>query len=119
MLKKTQSFNDGVVKIYDVVNIATGGGMPAEGLTIKQTLRYKERTVGLQRYWTALQANVRVSYVLRCPRLRDISAQDVAIPNDGKQYRIVQIQYPEDADPPVMDLTLEELKQVYDIAGVV
>jgi hypothetical protein len=40
----------------------------------------------------------------------------VAIPNDGKQYRIIQVQYPEDMEPPVMDLTLEELLQDYDIA---
>ena len=66
-------------------------------------------------FFTALQANVRVNYVLRCPRLRDISTQDIAIPNDGKQYRIYQIQYPEDIDPPVMDMTLEELEAAYDI----
>ena len=119
MLKNTQTFNDGILKVYEVTNAARPGGMPVEGLAIKHTLRYKERTVGLNRYWTALQANVRVQYVLRCPRLRNVSAQDVAIPNDGKQYRIVQIQYPEDVDPPVMDLTLEELKQLNDILEVV
>lgn len=115
MLQNSQQFNDGIVKIYDVTNTAPDGGMPVEKLTSKQTLRYKERTVGMNRFWTAMQANVRVQYVLRCQRLRDVSTQDVAIPNDGKQYRIVQIQYPEDVDPPVMDLTLEELKQCYDI----
>lgn len=111
---KAQAFNDGVVKIYEVANISQPGEMPTEGLTLKKTLRYKERTVGLTRFWTAKQANVNVKYVLRCQRQRDTSAQDVAVPNDGKQYRIVQIQYPEDIDPPVMDLTLEELTQAYD-----
>ena len=115
-LVKAQSHNDGTVRLYSVGNISTPPLMPKEGLTHKASLRYKERTVGMQRYYTALQANVRVSYVLRCPLRRDISAQDVAIPNDGKQYRIVQVQYPEDISPPVMDLTLEELVQNYDIA---
>ncbi len=115
MLKNTQTFNSGIVNIYDVTNTAGPGDMPQWAITLKRTLRYKERTVGLQRFWAAHQANVTVNYVLRCPRLRDVSAQDVAIPNDGKQYRIVQIQYPEDVDPPVMDLTLEEIKPVYDI----
>jgi hypothetical protein len=115
MLSKTQTFNDGVVGIYDLGNTASPGNMPVEGLTLKQTLRYHERTVGLARYYTALQANVKINYVLRCPRLRDVSAQDVAIPNDGKQYRITLIQYPEDIEPPVMDLTLEKLAQQYDI----
>ena len=115
MLRKTQSFNNGNVAVYAVSNIAESGDMPKEKLILKRTLRYHERTVGLTRFFTALQTNVEVKYVLRCQRLRDISAQDVAIPNDGKQYRIVQIQYPEDVNPPVMDMTLEELTAVYDI----
>ena len=115
MLKNTQTFNDGVVKIYEVTNTAPPGGMPVEGITLKQTLRYKERTVGLTRRHFARQDNVVIRYVLRCPLLRDVSAQDIAIPNDGKQYRIWDVQYPEDVDPPAMDITLEEMKAVYDI----
>lgn len=115
MSQKTQTFNDGVVKIYEVTNTTPPGGMPVEKLTPKQTLRYKERTVGLTRRNFARQDNVVIKYVLRCPRLRDVSAQDVAIPNDGKQYRIWNVQYPEDSDPPVMDITLEEMEGEYDI----
>lgn len=115
MLKKTQNFNDGVVRICEIENVAEPGKMPVELLLLKRKLRYKERMVGLKRFYEAKQANVNVKYVLRCPRLRDVSAQDVAVPNDGKQYRIVQIQYPEDIDPPVMDITLEELTQHYDL----
>ena len=108
MLKsKAQTFNDGIVRIYSVGS--------AEELILEQTLRYKERTVGLSRYYTALQANVKVQYVLRCPLHRSVSSQHIAVPNDGKQYKIVQVQYPEDADPPAMDLTLEEVKAKYDI----
>lgn len=113
--KKTQSFNDGVISIYTVSNMAAAGDKPVEGITFKQSLRYAERTVGLIRFYTAMQAGVDIRHVLRCPMLRDISTQDVAIPNDGKQYRIIQIQYPEDADPPVMDLTLQEMTTLYDI----
>ena len=115
MPRKTQNFNDGVVSIYAVSDTGVDGGMPTETLTLKHTLRYHERTVGLNRFYTAKQANVEVKYVLRCPQLRDISTQDIAIPNDGKQYRIIQVQYPEDIVPPVMDLTLEELLQDYDM----
>lgn len=115
MLKNTQTFNDGVVKIYEVTNTAPPGGMPIEGLTLKQSLRYHERTVGLQRFYTGKQASVDIKYVLRCPRVRDISTQDVAIPVDGKQYAIELIQYPEDIEPPVMDITLKEIAQAYDI----
>lgn len=113
--KKIPNYNDGLVRIYRVENISEPGNMPKDGISRKYTLRYKERTVGLDRYYKALNANVKVSYVLRCGLLRDVSTQDIAIPNDGKQYRIVQIQYPEDATPPAMDLTLEEVKTAYDI----
>ena len=113
---KAQTHNDGIVKIYDVTNIATPPDRPKEGLTLKHILRYKERTVGLTRADIAEQAGVTVSYVLRVPRLRDVSAQDVAIPNDGKQYRIRRVTYPEDIAPPVMDLELAEVETVYDIA---
>ncbi len=86
-----------------------------EGLILKDNLRYDERTVGYKRFFTAAQANVKISYLLRCPLLRSITAQDIAIPNDGKQYRIAQIQYPEDVIPPSMDLTLKEAEKTFKI----
>jgi len=105
-----------------VGNIAPPGGMPKEGLTLKvSSLRYKERTVGMSRYWAAMQANVKIDMVIRVPyvpiKAKAISTQDIAIPIDGEQYRIVQIQKPEDIYPPVMDLSLERLVQKYDIGS--
>lgn len=112
---KAQTFNDGVLKIYSVKDSSSSGNMPVETITLKNALRYKERTVGFKRFLTALQQNIRVEYVLRCPRIRGVTTQDVAIPIDNVQYRIVQVQYPEDVDPPVMDLTLEEVTTSYAI----
>ncbi|HBV86886.1 MAG TPA: hypothetical protein DEF42_09615 [Desulfosporosinus sp.] len=117
MSKQTQAFNDGVVSIYKVGNISPSGNMPKEGLTFKVgPLRYEERIVGMGRFWSAMQAKARIDMVLRVPQLRGVSSQDIAIPNDGKQYEIKQIQYPPDVDPPVMDLSLERVDAVYDIA---
>lgn len=117
MPQKTQTFNDGVVKIYSVGNIAAPGNMPKEGLTLKVgPLRYKERTVGLNRFWVAMQNQARVDMVLRMPRIGIVSTHDVAIPPDGKQYEVKQVQYPEEIEPPVMDLTLERLDKDYDLA---
>lgn len=116
MQKKIQTFNDGIVNIYSVKNIAEPGNMPKEGLTLKVgPLRYKERTVGMSRYWTAMQAQARIDTVLRVQRIRGVSVQDIAVPNDGEQYRIKQIQYPEDVVPDVMDLSLERIDAKYDI----
>lgn len=115
MKQKMPAFNDGVVIIYSVSNTATAGAKPNETLTFKQSLRYEERTVGITRYYAAKQANARVDYVLRCQKRRDISTQDIAVPNDGKQYKIIQIQYPDTTGLPVMDLTLEEVTAKHDI----
>lgn len=106
--------NDGVVKIYSVGDISSLGGMPKEGLTLKAELRYSERTVGMGRFWTAQQAQARIDLLLRVHKRREISPQDVAIPNDGNQYRIVQIQYPEGLK--VMDLSLERIESEYEFS---
>ena len=110
---KNQPFDDGVVKIYTLGNIAKDGDMPKDGLTLKETIRYKERTVGMGRFWTAQQEHVKIDLLLRVQKLRNISSQDVAIPNDGKQYIIKQVQYIE--EQPVMDLSLERLSEDYEI----
>lgn len=111
----SQIFNDGVTTIYSVENIAQPGNMPKEGLIYKVgPLRYRERTVGMGRFWTAMQAQVKIDQVIRVQQIRSISTQDVVVLVDGKQYRIKQIQYPEDIKPPVMDLSLERLEAEYE-----
>lgn len=113
---QTQSFNDGVVNIYSVGNIAEPGNMPKDGLTLKVgSLHYEERTVGMGRFWTAKQAQVKVEQMIRVPRINSVSSQDIAIPSDGKQYEIVQIQYPKNVEPPSMDLSLERVDADYEI----
>jgi len=115
MAYKVQTFNDGIVNIYTAGNISTPGNMPKEGLTSKVgPLCYEERTVGLGRYWTAMQNQVKVQQVLRTQRINSVSTQDVAILN-GEQYKIVQVQYPKDIEPPCMDLSLERLEAKYEI----
>lgn len=113
----TQSFNDGMAKFYSVSNIASPGNKPKDGLTLKleNPLPYEERTVGMGRYWTAMQAHAKVEQMLRVPRINSVSTQDIAIPNDGQQYKIIQIQYPPDVEPPCMDLSLERVTAKYEI----
>ena len=111
--RKRQSFPDGVVKIYKVADIAQPGDMPQEGLVLQESLRYKERTVGLTRFYAAMQNNVQVAFVLRCPEVRSVSTSEVAVNRDGVQFEIKQVQYPEDIEPPVMDITLEKLGEPY------
>jgi len=115
MKSTTQPLKDGLVKIYEVGNIAEDGDMPKEGLTLKNSLRYDERTVGMSRFWVAMQSQAKVEQMIRTYRIDIVSTQHIAVPNDGKQYKIIQIQYPTEIEPPCMDLSLERLEADYDI----
>lgn len=111
----TQTFNDGIVNIYCVENIAEPGNMPKDGLVLKiENLRYTERTVGMSRYWTALQNQAQIEQMIRVPRINSVSVHDVAILN-GHQYDIVQVQYIQDTVPACMDLSLQRLEVEYEV----
>jgi hypothetical protein len=113
---QTQQFNDGIANIYTVGNIAQAGNMPKEGLTLKvDSLRYEEKTVGMSRFWAASQEQTKIARLLRLPRIEFIDRADVVIPIDGKQYKIVQVQYPPDTEPQCMDLSLERLEVAYEV----
>lgn len=111
-------FNDGIVEIYSVQDIAVPGKKPREELALKCRLRYKRRTVGIKRHYAALNAGAKVDLLLRVHYRPEVSAQDAAVlPLEGKQYRITFVQIPEDVMPPVMDLTLERLERDYELPG--
>lgn len=115
--KKEQTFNDGTLTIYSVENAAAHGSMPMERLAKKAgPLRYEERTVGVTRFYTALQNRERIDRVLRVPQQSGISPLDVCIPTDGKQYQIKQIQQPQGVCPGVHDLALERIGVDYGFA---
>lgn len=110
---RQQTYNDGIVQIYRV------NKQTRELLPLKK-LPYHERTVGYNRYYTALERDIRIDLLLRCPEVRGMLESDadilVAIPIDGQRYRIRQVQYPEDVVPPSMDLSLEKTSEYSDIA---
>lgn len=110
----TQLFTSGIVTIYSERNVAPPGYIPQVQLTEKVTLRYEERSLGLQRYFNAQQNQVQVERVIRCPRYAGVTNQDVAETEDGTRYRIDMVQAVMDVYPPCMDLTLARYEQVPD-----
>lgn len=108
--KNPQTFNDGLAQFWRIGNAAEPGRMPKEKRIPFQTLRYGRRIVGINRYWTAMEASTKISQVIRCPRVREIHEQDNVTLEDGQDYQIKQIQYPEDIFPLVMDISLERLE---------
>lgn len=115
----SQTFNDGVLQIYSVDNIAEAGNLAKDGLRPKDTnaIPYEERTVGMSRFWTAMQMQTTIIQILRIPRINGVSINDVVIPIDGEQYKIKQVQLVKDIEPSCMDLSLEKVSVKYDIKG--
>lgn len=112
-----QTFNDGILKVYKVRNIANPGDRPKDGLTLKllKPLRYAELKVFDSKFWSASQNNTKIERLLRVPRTDQVQREDKVIPIDGQQYEIVQIQYPIDIVPKSMDLSLERINTAYEV----
>lgn len=114
------SYPDGVLKLYKVANAAAPGDRPVEKLMNPVTLRYEERTAGVVRKYYAGQAGRRADRVLRVPRRPAPSPGPmvgmVAIPTDGRQYAVKEVQLPKNAELPSWDLELERLEVGYDFA---
>lgn len=106
---KRESFPDGIAVIYDNQNRGGVGNYPVDKLVERHRLRFRERTVGVSRFYAALQDNSRIERMIRCPRMDDVSVLDAVRIVGGEHYRIVQIQYPEDVSPAVMDISLERI----------
>lgn len=113
----TQNFDDGIVKIYTVTNSAPVGLLPVETLSDAPiyTLRYEERSFGIQRYYSARQNQIQIERVLRVPRVPNVTNQNVAVTQDGNKYRIDWVQPLTDVYPSSMDLTLVKYEQTPEV----
>lgn len=105
----SQSYNDGIVKIYSTADEAKAGGMPVEKLTLKYTLMYSEQRIGITRYYTAQQYNDDVERLIRVQAVK-IETRDIAETEDGRRYNVGMVQTVEDVYPPSLDLTLTRIK---------
>ncbi len=108
----SQTYNSGTVEIFVVTNGAKPGyqSKPALSSGPKYTLHYEERILGITRLYLSRQAQAEIVKVIRVPRV-DISPQDVAITEDGKQYEINTVQLAKGVYPPSLDLSLKKVEQ--------
>lgn len=103
----SQSFNDGIVNIFTVEDMAEPGYQPKEKLTPLVSLKYENRRVGIERYYSARQNQTEVQRVIRVPHSgMKITNRNKAITEDGAEYRIDLVQLVPDVYPPSDDLTL-------------
>ena len=107
----SQSYNDGIANIFAVTDGAAPGYQPIETLRPKVSLHYEERRLGLQRYYSAAQDQIRVERVIRVPHAGGVTSQDVVIDEAGQRYRIDLVQLVPDVWPLSDDLTLVRYEQ--------
>ena len=113
----TQPLNDGIVRICDLVNAYQPGYMPVQVLRPKVQLRYENQRVGINRFYSGMQNQIQVDKVIRVPKAIVITTKDVAVTEDGAEYRIDQVQDVTDVYPACLDLTLTRIDQedAYDL----
>lgn len=106
----TQTYNDGIVRIYNAEDAADPGHMPEEKLTLKAQLLYAEQRVGISRFYTAQQYHDDVERLVRVQRAGVIANRDIAVTEDGQRYNIAMVQTVENSFPPSLDITLTRIK---------
>ena len=110
------TFDDGMLIIYSAHNLADPGEMPITGLIEKSRHFYGYDNLGINRYYTALQAHQTIEAVVNIPDWNDITATDICALENGAQYRIVMIQPTTDEDRlKVTKLSLERVDEEYAI----
>jgi hypothetical protein len=116
---KPQVFNSGVAHIFVARNVAEKGNQPEMVLEKKLDLRFQYKTVGLTRFYTAQQNDIKIDETIAVPQNRTISTHDVVVltPSD-RRYVVEQVQHKDDTAPKTTLLSLSEVDEAYDPARV-
>ncbi len=110
------TFDDGVLEIYQTINASEKGDKPNISLRKKDAFYFGYDTVGITRYYTAMQAGQKISAVVNIPDWPDISSLDICVLEDEEQYRIVMKQKTKDENGlKITKLSLERLNEEYNI----
>lgn len=107
----SQPLNDGIVQICRVVDVSESGYRPVKKLEPIVTLRYENQRVGIQRYFSGMQNQIQVDKVIRVQKALEITSQNVAVTEDGAEYRIDLVQDVTGIFPRCVDLTLTRIEQ--------
>lgn len=111
------TFDDGILTIYKTENTAAPGAKPNIELIEKDQFYFSFSTVGVTRYYTALQANRQIDCVVNIPGWTDVSVLDICALEDGKQFRIPMVQPTlDDQGLRITKLSLERMEESYVIS---
>ena len=114
----SQSFNDGIVTIYSVEDVALPGYQPKAEPVKKGEFRYEEQRLGITRIYLSRQNQSEIERVLRIPFAENLSVNtlDIAITEKGEQYEVSTVQSVNDVWPKCIDIALTKLKQRYKVS---
>lgn len=101
---------DGIVTIYRQEDTAQPGEMPEYAWTQVWQFFFGEKTVGVNRYYTAMAHDDRTDMLIEVQRTRELSPATDRAEIGGAYYRITQVQQVTDDDGlPMTDLALERV----------
>jgi len=83
-------YDAGIARFYTLADAPAPG---QRKLRLSSSGWYGEQKVGVTRYYAAMAANVRVEKVIELWRDESIVSGMYCIPEDGRQYRVVQAQH--------------------------
>lgn len=110
------TFDDGILTIYEVTNSAQPGAKPVPALAEKSRHYFEYETLGVTRYYTALQANQQIAAVVDIPGWNDVKTTDICVLEDGGQYTVAMVQPTFDEDGlRITKLSLERVSQTYEV----
>lgn len=117
------TFDDGVVGVYELTKIKVPGKMPTDGLQEKERFYFGYETLGINRYYTALQASQQIESVISIPgwvmipanrHIAVIADVDGNLTSECDQFRIVMVQPTTDEDGlRITRLSLERIGDKY------
>lgn len=112
------TFDDGILTVYNVKNIAQPGDRPVKGLEKKGQYYFGYGQIGVTRYYNAMQASQEVSAIVNIPGWNDVKNTDVVVLTESSdlQYQVGFVQPELDENGlRIMRLTLERIGQKYEV----
>lgn len=109
------TFDDGILTICTTKDVSKPGMKPEIRLAEKERFYFGYDTLGINRYYTALQANQQIEAVVNIPGWSEISPLDICVMENDRQYKIAMIQPMLDEDGlRITKLSLERTNENYD-----
>lgn len=110
-----QTFTDGLAIFHRVKNEAGKGDRPKYAMEEFLRVPFTEKKVGDVRYYAAMQADSKISMVIRVPRVAGIqpSGDVVTLSGDTRQYKVQKVARNTMTAPESLDVTLEISKTQY------